>query len=124
MPAREERKSIQEGRLLERVLDEIPKGYEPSLYVSVSNAQPDFVDLMEDISSQEDRIKTINLGNPDPRGLAYAYLYGLRQAVNDGAEMVIEMDSNGAHDPIYIREFLDRLEKGLLFLQDLARKVK
>jgi dolichol-phosphate mannosyltransferase len=110
MPARNEKKSINEGRLLERVLEEIPGHYVPKLYVSVSNAEQDFIELVEDIESQDDRIKMLNLGTPDPRGLAYAYLYGLQQAVRDGSEMIIEMDANGAHDPIYIREFLDRLE--------------
>jgi len=112
IPARKEIKAIHEEKLLERVLSEIPEGYEPKLYVSVSNAEPNFVHLVEDIASHDDRIRMLNLGTPDPRGLAYAYLFGFKQAVSDGASMVVEMDANGAHDPSYIREFLDRLEKG------------
>lgn len=112
LPAKKERRAIQEGRLLERVLEEIPSRYNPRLYISVGNAEDDFVNLIKDIESQDDRITALNLGNPDPRGLAYTYLFGLKQAMDDGSKMVIEMDCNGAHDPIYIREFLDRLEKG------------
>jgi dolichol-phosphate mannosyltransferase len=111
MPAKNETKSLGEGRLLERILEEIPDGYVPKIYVCASNATPDFMEFVDDVTTQDDRVDLIDLGAPDPRGLAYAYLHGLNHAVSNGADMVIEMDANGAHDPGYIPEFIERMSK-------------
>lgn len=48
----------------------------------------------------------------DSTGVISCYLEGFRQALNDGAEQVIEMDGGGSHDPSEIPLFLNKLDEG------------
>lgn len=112
MPARNEWSITQSGGLLERVLQEVPRNLNPKIYVCANNSDPVFVQDLRDTALQDNRIEMVDLGNPMPLGWAYAYLYGLKWAVDKESDFIIEMDANGAHDPIYIREFVDRLDKG------------
>lgn len=101
------------GHFIEKVFGEIPRGYLPTIYIPISNIREESVlQSLEDIESQEDRIRIINFGTPDKRGLAYAYLGGMKQALLDNAETILEIDANGAHDPSAIREFLDIINRG------------
>lgn len=45
-------------------------------------------------------------------GVISCYLEGFRQALNDGAEQIIEMDGGGSHDPEEIPIFLKKLDEG------------
>lgn len=111
MPARNEWSITKSGGLLEKVLQEIPENFEPTIYVCANNSETEFVDLLKDIGQQDARIKTVDLGSTSPLNWSYAYVYGLKRAVDDNANFVIEMDANGAHDPVYIPEFLKVLNK-------------
>ncbi len=48
----------------------------------------------------------------ESRGVISCYLEGFRQALNDGAECVLEMDGGGSHKPGEIPEFIKYLEEG------------
>jgi len=98
---------------IEKIFGEIPQGFSPTIYVPVSNVrQEGFVQSLMDIGTQEDRLKILDFGTPDKRGLAYAYLGGMKQAILDKVETVVEIDANGAHDPAEIREFLNVINTG------------
>ena len=45
-------------------------------------------------------------------GVISCYLEGFRQALEDGAEQILEMDGGGSHLPAEIPQFIDRLEAG------------
>ena len=45
-------------------------------------------------------------------GVISCYLEGFRQAIEDGAEQIIEMDGGGSHSPSEIPLFLDKLDAG------------
>lgn len=48
----------------------------------------------------------------ESRGVISCYLEGFRQALQDGAEQIIEMDGGGSHKPCEIPQFVECLEKG------------
>ena len=45
-------------------------------------------------------------------GVISCYMEGYRQALQDGAEYVIEMDGGGSHKPSEIPQFISKLEEG------------
>lgn len=57
-----------------------------------------------------DRVKCIFY--KESKGVITCYLEGFRQALNDGAERIIEMDGGGSHLPSEIPQFLRRLDEG------------
>lgn len=125
MPARNEWSITRSGGLLERVLQEVPKDYSPKIYVCANNSESDFIKELGDINLQDERIKMVDLGNPDPLNWSYAYLYGLKWAAEEGADFIIEMDANGAHDPSYIPEFLnvmDKKDSGAVFSSRFSKR--
>ncbi len=45
-------------------------------------------------------------------GLGSAYILGFKQALQEGAEMVFEMDADWSHDPLEIPKFIKAIEAG------------
>ena len=45
-------------------------------------------------------------------GVISCYLEGFRQALRDGAELIIEMDGGGSHAPSEIPQFIEKLNEG------------
>lgn len=110
MPMRDEREAVEKG-FLQQVLENVPRHLNPQLYVSVSNTTPEFVTLVSSIADQDQRVKVLDLGTPDPRGLAFAYAFAMETAVKNGADYVLEMDA-AAHPPSKIPALLAALEGG------------
>lgn len=48
----------------------------------------------------------------ESRGVISCYLEGFRQALNDKADYIIEMDGGGSHRPSEIPQYIDNLERG------------
>lgn len=46
------------------------------------------------------------------RGLGSALIRGFRQALADGAEVIVEMDADGSHDPAEVPKLLDAVASG------------
>ena len=65
--------------------------------------------VAERLSTQLDgRVEVIQRGRK--LGLGTAYVAGFSRAVDDGADVVIEMDADHSHDTAYLPVFLERLE--------------
>lgn len=45
------------------------------------------------------------------QGLGKAYLAGFNKALGDGADIVIQMDADLSHDPVYIKEMLTAIKE-------------
>lgn len=45
-------------------------------------------------------------------GVISCYIEGFKQALNDGADMIIEMDGGMSHDPRQVPQFIEKLEQG------------
>ncbi len=52
------------------------------------------------------------LHRPRKEGLGPAYLAGFRRALDDGAELVLEMDCDFSHDPADVPRLIDAVEGG------------
>jgi dolichol-phosphate mannosyltransferase len=52
------------------------------------------------------------LHRPRKEGLGPAYLAGFRQALEDGAELVLEMDCDFSHDPADVQRLIATVEDG------------
>lgn len=111
IPARNERESFERG-FLQEVLENVPLEYDPTLVVAVNNSTSEFAQFVDKLAERDRRIRPWQLGNLAPRSFAYAYLFGLEYAVEKGADLVVEMDASGAHDPKDISRFLVKLEEG------------
>ncbi|MGI8715262.1 MAG: polyprenol monophosphomannose synthase [Solirubrobacteraceae bacterium] len=61
--------------------------------------------IAESLASGSDDLEVLH--RPDKRGLGQAYLAGFAQALQAGAERVIEMDADFSHDPRYLPALLD-----------------
>jgi dolichol-phosphate mannosyltransferase len=47
-----------------------------------------------------------------PRGLGLAYLDGFRFALEQGADLIVQMDADFSHSPAYIPTFVEKIEQG------------
>lgn len=66
--------------------------------------------IAEELAAQyPDRLHVIH--RPGKMGLGTAYISGFRQALEDGADYVIQMDADFSHSPSYLPAFLDRIRE-------------
>ncbi len=77
----------------------------------VDDESPDGTgDLAEDLAGrQPDRMSVIH--RKGKLGLGTAYITGFKQAIQDGAEAIAQMDADFSHSPTYLPEFLDQLDQ-------------
>lgn len=97
----------------------------PSLLTRVLEIRPEFEVLVVDDASpdgtgriagemsvaSEGRIRVLN--RPGKLGLGSAYRDGFRRAMEDGADLVFEMDADHSHNPKYLPAMRHRLETDL-----------
>lgn len=77
----------------------------------IDDASPDGTgDLADELASGSDRIHVIHRAGK--LGLGTAYLEGFRYGLDAGYEYVLEMDSDGSHDPKYLSDLLDAVDEG------------
>lgn len=82
-----------------------------TVYFIVDNVSTDqTLGLCQRLSGEDDRFKTI--WAPENRNVVDAYMRGLRKAVEDGFEIIIEMDGGLSHDPRALPGFLRALHEG------------
>ena len=121
LPARNEVESFQKG-FIQSVLDVIPDEYDKYIVVAVNNSSREFENLADEIARNIPNVIILQLGNLAPYTFAYAYLKGLQHAVDDGWSKIVEMDASGAHDPVYIPDFISALEKSDIALSSRFSK--
>lgn len=73
-------------------------------------SKDDTLQLSESLSRRDPRFKTIY--EPANRHVVDAYVRGFRQAVQDGHQLIIEMDGGLSHDPAQIPAFVTAYEQG------------
>lgn len=98
---------------MQGVLDEILALPFDNLYIYpvVDNFSTDNTEkIIRDMEAKTDKVKCIFY--PESKGVITCYLEGFRQALEDDAEYVIEMDGGGSHKPSEIAQFVENLEKG------------
>ena len=97
------------GRILDEILS-LPYD-DLYLYPVIDNYSRDRTEeIIRNKQKQNDKVKCIFYR--ESRGVISCYLEGFRQALNDGAQRIIEMDGGGSHLPSEIPRFIEKLEEG------------
>lgn len=95
-------------RQLQSAMDHLEGG---TVYFVVDKVSTDRTfDLCRELCDTDHRFNTI--WSPENRNVVDAYLRGLRKAVDDGFEIIIEMDGGLSHDPRALPGFLRALHEG------------
>src|SRR2546422_3519963 len=81
---------------------------DPRLEILVVDDQsPDGTGQIADaLAAQEPRVHVLH--REGKLGLGTAYITGFRWALERGYDYVFEMDADFSHDPVHLKEFLDR----------------
>ena len=66
--------------------------------------------IIREMEQKDHRIRLIF--HEKSYGVVSCYLYGFKQALQDGAERIIEMDGGGSHLPEEIPQFIAKLDEG------------
>lgn len=96
-----------------KILDEILALPYDNLYIYPvidSYSKDRTEEIIRNKASQSEKVKCIFY--KESKGVISCYLEGLRQALADGAERILEMDGGGSHLPSEIPQFLQRMEEG------------
>jgi apolipoprotein N-acyltransferase len=101
LPTYNERDTV--GAVLERVLSATPLAH----VLVVDDGSPDgTAEVVREVAGREPRVRLLE--RPGKGGLAGAYLTGFRRALEEGYDLVVEMDADLSHQP----EELPRLLEG------------
>ncbi len=65
-------------------------------------------------ASQQGKISL--LSRPSKDGLAQAYSAGFKEALRRGYDLILQMDADLSHDPVYLQEFLQQIRSFDLLL--------
>ncbi|MEX1264201.1 MAG: apolipoprotein N-acyltransferase [Actinomycetota bacterium] len=105
LPTYEERATI------EQVLRGVRKAPHDVDLLVVDDSSPDgTAAVVRDVMSTEPHIRLVQ--RPLRSGLASAYLEGFRLALDEGYDLVVEMDSDLSHDPTELPRLLDAAAAG------------
>jgi dolichol-phosphate mannosyltransferase len=75
----------------------------------VDDSSPDGTgEIADELAADEERIEVLH--RPRKEGLGPAYLAGFRRALEGGAELVLEMDSDFSHDPVDLPRLIAAVE--------------
>ncbi len=106
--------TFDERPTIERVVRGVLEGDGDRSVLVVDDSSPDgTADVVERLAAGDPRIRLNK--RPSRSGLASAYLDGFRLALEEGFDLIVEMDSDLSHDPVE----LDRLVAGAA-LHDLT----
>lgn len=103
IPTYNERQNIR--RLVSRLLD---LGPGVDILIVDDNSPDATADEVEAISRGNPRVHLIK--RPGKMGLGSAYIMGFRAVLDQGADLVVQMDADFSHDPQYIKDLLEAVE--------------
>jgi dolichol-phosphate mannosyltransferase len=81
----------------------------------VDDSSPDGTGRIADrIAAEHPDVEVLH--RPRKEGLGPAYIAGFRRALADGAQLILEMDSDFSHDPAYLPRMLDAIRNADLVI--------
>jgi dolichol-phosphate mannosyltransferase len=96
----------------ENVRNIIPKilqlPYEISVLIVDDNSPDGTGEIAEEMRKTDNRISVLH--REKKMGLGSAYVAGFRQALHDGADVVMEMDADFSHDPTEISKLIEAMD--------------
>ncbi len=109
VPTYNEKQNIE--RLISMLLE---TGPDVNVLVVDDNSPDQTAECVEAIASNNPRVRLIK--RPGKMGLGTAYITGFKDALEHGAEIVIQMDADFSHDPCYIPDFRVAIEENDLVI--------
>jgi dolichol-phosphate mannosyltransferase len=104
-----------EAKNIEALVKKIFKLYQNIHIVIVDDNSPDGTGDIADLLSKEySDVHVIH--RPRKQGLGKAYIHGFKEALAKGADVIFEMDADFSHNPEYIHDFMDAVEKSDLVI--------
>jgi dolichol-phosphate mannosyltransferase len=103
VPTYNEKQNIE--RLISALLE---AGPEIRVLIVDDNSPDGTAECVEAIASNNPRVRLLK--RPRKMGLGSAYIDGFRDALDHGAEVLIQMDADFSHDPRYIPDLLRAIE--------------
>jgi len=92
-------------------LDGVFDGLPDANVLVVDDASPDGTGALADrIAASDPRVKVYH--RPGKLGLGSAYLEAFRRGIDEGYDLIFEMDTDLSHDPRYLPDFLRAFEQG------------
>ena len=105
LPTYNERENL--GLIVRRIRAALPD----ATILIVDDGSPDGTGrLADEMAERDPHIRVLH--RTAKEGLAKAYAAGFTGALEGGAELVVQMDADGSHDPAAVPEFLDALREG------------
>jgi dolichol-phosphate mannosyltransferase len=103
IPTYDERENIE--RIVERVLTAIPQAH----VLVVDDGSPDGTGKVADaLADDDDRVHVLH--RTEKNGLGAAYIAGFDWGLNEGYDVLVEMDADGSHAPEQLHRLLGALE--------------
>jgi dolichol-phosphate mannosyltransferase len=93
-------------RFVAAVRDKLPDG---ARILIVDDSSPDGTGALADRLAAEEAAVSV-LHRPRKEGLGPAYIEGFRRALAEGADLILEMDSDFSHQPAYLPRLLEAAE--------------
>jgi dolichol-phosphate mannosyltransferase len=99
--------TYEEATNIERLVGEIRAKLPPSAQILiVDDNSPDGTgEIATRLGQEQDAVHVLH--RPSKEGLGPAYIAGFRQALADGAGLVVEMDADFSHEPAYLPRLLE-----------------
>lgn len=93
-----------------RLIDEILK-LDLGLHILVvdDNSPDGTGKIVDEIASQRKEVSVLHREKKE--GLGRAYIAGFKRAMEDGADLIIEMDADFSHDPKYLPDILEAAKR-------------
>lgn len=105
VPTYNERENLEKlHRRLRAVLPEV------QLLIVDDNSPDGTGQLAEELAARDPRVRVLHRSGKN--GLGAAYLDGFREALDAGAQVVVEMDADGSHQPEQLELLIAALEAG------------
>src|SRR6476661_6500310 len=100
LPTYNERENVEPmvAALLERL------GPDDRVLVIDDNSPDGTGEIADALAAHEPRVSVLH--RPQKKGLGPAYLAGFKRALEDGADLVLEMDADFSHDPDDVRRLI------------------
>lgn len=93
--------------ITERILAHVPDAH----VLVVDDASPDGTgDLADALAATDGRVEVLHRAGKE--GLGRAYLAGFAVALERGADVVVQMDADGSHDPVSLPGLIARVTDG------------
>jgi dolichol-phosphate mannosyltransferase len=110
LPTYEEARNVE--RLVEQARAKLPAGAQVLI---VDDDSPDGTgEIAARLAAEEEAVHFLH--RPVKEGLGPAYIAGFRRALAAGAGLIVEMDSDFSHEPVYLPRLLDAAEHADLVL--------